>query len=78
VNVFLGLGTPWLLASIYHTVNGSTYEVPAGDLAFGVAVYLVTAVITLGVLIIKRYKAGGELGGKSCSKYATASLFTTL
>lgn len=27
VNVFLGLGLPWLLATIYHVINGSTFEV---------------------------------------------------
>lgn len=78
MNVFLGLGTPWLLAAIYHTSKGSVYKVPAGDLSFGVAVYLVTAVITLGVLVIRRFKLGGELGGNNRPKYATAILLLLL
>jgi len=78
VNVFLGLGTPWLIATIYHTANGTTYEVPAGDLSFGVAIYLVTAVITLSVLMLRRFKVGGELGGPTSLKYGTASLFLML
>ena len=63
VNVFLGLGFPWTLAAIYHAANGTTYEVPAGSLAFSVGVFTLCAIICLALLIIKRKFTGAELGG---------------
>lgn len=34
VNVFLGLGLPWLVASIYWAAKGESFAVPAADLGF--------------------------------------------
>ncbi|VDO89312.1 unnamed protein product [Heligmosomoides polygyrus] len=34
VNVFLGLGLPWLVASIYWASKGQSFAVPAADLGF--------------------------------------------
>ncbi|KHJ82242.1 Sodium/calcium exchanger protein [Oesophagostomum dentatum] len=34
VNVFLGLGLPWLIASIYWASKGQSFVVPAADLGF--------------------------------------------
>jgi len=34
VNVFLGLGLPWLMAAIYWSMKGGTFTVPAGSLGF--------------------------------------------
>ncbi|VDO67826.1 unnamed protein product [Haemonchus placei] len=34
VNVFLGLGLPWLVASIYWASKGESFAVPAADLGF--------------------------------------------
>ncbi|PIO66666.1 Calx-beta domain protein, partial [Teladorsagia circumcincta] len=34
VNVFLGLGLPWLVASIYWATKGESFAVPAADLGF--------------------------------------------
>merc|ERR1712059_7647 len=41
VNVFLGLGIPWLIASIYHAVHSKNgeFKVEAGALTFSVVVY---------------------------------------
>ncbi|CAB4054749.1 SLC8A [Lepeophtheirus salmonis] len=33
VNVFLGLGLPWLMAAIYHKTQDGQFNVPAGDLS---------------------------------------------
>ena len=40
VNVFLGLGLPWVLATVYHAAGGTTYEQPKGTLATAVAVFV--------------------------------------
>jgi solute carrier family 8 (sodium/calcium exchanger) len=40
VNVFLGLGLPWVIAVIYYESSGDKFIVPAGNLAFSVIVFL--------------------------------------
>lgn len=75
VNVFLGLGIPWAVATTYWQVKfGEDYAVPAGDLVFSVFVFLIVAIICFMILIIRRVVVGGELGGPSFSKYSSASV----
>ena len=70
VNVFLGLGIPWLMGSIYwENAKKKTYEVPAGKLAFSVTVFLVVAIICFIILIGRRCALGAELGGNYYTKY---------
>ena len=55
VNVFLGLGLPWAIAVTYWDKNGyGPYQVPAGDLAFAVFMFLLVALICFVVLIGRR------------------------
>ena len=61
VNVFLGLGLPWSIASTYWSsvrpgLAGyeDFYEVPAGDLGFSVFVFLIVAIACFIVLILRR------------------------
>lgn len=71
VNVFLGLGLPWVIACIYESTRelqpGETenlgYFVPAGSLGFSVVVFIVCALLCVATLLIRRWKVGGELGG---------------
>lgn len=66
VNVFLGLGLPWLIANIYEMSNGREqgyYFVPAGSLGFSVVVFIVCALAAVICLLIRRKVVGGELGG---------------
>ena len=63
VNVFLGLGIPWFIASIYKSTKGERYTYPAGDLVYTVALYLCCSIIGIGLLLTNRYVYGGELGG---------------
>mmetsp|Transcript_18143 Transcript_18143/g.31001 ORF Transcript_18143/g.31001 Transcript_18143/m.31001 type:complete len:221 (+) Transcript_18143:2267-2929(+) len=84
VNVFLGLGLPWSIASSYWSANmtpnirddGSTYElgyqVPAGDLAFSVFVFLIVAITCFVVLVFRRLCLKGELGGPKIPRYVSA------
>lgn len=75
VNVFLGLGLPWAIATSYHQYHyQADYIVPAGDLVFSVFVFLVVAVLCFIILIIRRVVVGGELGGPNLSKYISATL----
>lgn len=77
VNVFLGVGIAWALASIYHWRKGSIFRVQAGSLAGSLAVFLIGSVFCIAVLAIRRRhpKIKAELGGPSSSKYATALAF---
>ena len=86
VNVFLGLGFPWVLCCLTHMASdfeyedGSTgvYKMNAGSLGFSVAVFCPCATVCLGVLVLRRSCAGGELGGPKAMRYCTSALFITL
>lgn len=79
VNVFLGLGIPWVMATIIKTQQGyEGYNVPAGDLTFSVAVFLSCAVIGFIILITRRVCLGGELGGPQPCRSISFVLFILL
>ena len=63
MNVFLGLGLPWLIAAAYENKKGGKYFVPAGSLGFSVVVFLCCAIACIILLLIRRKVVGGELGG---------------
>ena len=54
VNVFLGLGLPWVIAATWSKNNDMIYLVPAGDLAFSVALFLMTSTCCFIILIVRR------------------------
>lgn len=76
VNVFLGLGIPWFIASIYWYVehDKSSYHVPKGSLIFSVIIFLATSVVCFFILAIRRCCVGGEIGGPAGSRYSTAAM----
>lgn len=64
VNIFIGIGVPWVINTIYNRlVLHSELRVPAGDLSFILIVYFITFIFCVLVLIARRYFIGGELGG---------------
>eukprot|EP00755_Sulcionema_specki_P025693 Sspe_Gene.15792::Locus_5504_Transcript_1_1_Confidence_1.000_Length_2984::g.15792::m.15792/K05849/SLC8A, NCX; solute carrier family 8 (sodium/calcium exchanger) len=65
VNVFLGLGLPWVVAAAYYESKGECYIVPSGALGFSVLIFTICALICLGILMLMRVTQGGELGGPS-------------
>lgn len=89
VNVFLGLGLPWSIASTYwynkelikegaRAGLHQNYPVPAGNVAFSVFVFLVVACLCFFVLIIRRIVIGGELGGPQISRVISAVVLISL
>jgi solute carrier family 8 (sodium/calcium exchanger) len=110
VNVFLGLGLPWMIGAFYWKLRGvdvddptdpwvvrgeeagwlndpdmqilerypATFVVPAGSLGTSVAVFTVTAVLTICLLMARRLRCGGELGGPSRTKWASAAAMLSL
>lgn len=79
VNVFLGLGLPWVIATIYNWHKRDTdYNVPAGTLGFSVVIFLSTSMVCFAVLVLRRNCIGGELGGPMISKVLSALLLVAL
>ncbi|KAK6170123.1 hypothetical protein SNE40_018595 [Patella caerulea] len=81
VNVFLGLGLPWVIASIYWEAKGSTFQVPVGSLVFSVILYTIASVIALSLLVIRRnvkFFGNAELGGPTAGKISCGVIFITL
>ena len=54
------------------------FAVPAGDLAYSVSVFSTCAVVTISILVGRRYKYGYELGGPAVPKVASASFMILL
>ena len=77
VNVFLGLGLPWLIGAIYMGDKDGEYIVPEGSLSASVVVFTVCALLCLATLVARRFLVGGELGGDK-SKIPTAIFFISL
>ncbi|CAF3193790.1 unnamed protein product [Rotaria sp. Silwood2] len=81
VNVFLGLGLPWLVAAIYWESKNLPFTVKAGDLSFSVLVFSVCCIICMTVLILRRYLGffgKAELGGPTIPKYICSIFFVLL
>nr|XP_022315643.1 sodium/calcium exchanger 2-like isoform X4 [Crassostrea virginica] len=81
VNVFLGLGLPWLMATIYHMTQGTEFKVPPGSLGFSVILYTACAIIAILLLIARRFlKPFGqaELGGPKWPKILSAVIMVSL
>ena len=78
VNVFLGLGLPWVYASLYNSSEGKKYVTPAGDLAYSVVIFLLCSLICYIILMLRRIFIGGELGGPKLTAYASAGVLVLL
>nr|XP_022330896.1 magnesium/proton exchanger 2-like isoform X7 [Crassostrea virginica] len=65
VNVFLGLGLPWVLSSMYAFATGKEYKVPSGNLTQSVIIFSTLGALCIVLLVIRRKYVGGELGGKN-------------
>mmetsp|Transcript_36488 Transcript_36488/g.56014 ORF Transcript_36488/g.56014 Transcript_36488/m.56014 type:complete len:272 (+) Transcript_36488:2016-2831(+) len=79
VNVFLGLGLPWVIATVWQNgEDGEDYFVPAGSLGFSVVVFIIVALCCIAVLLIRRKLVQGELGGSSAGRTGSCILLISL
>jgi len=85
VNVFLGLGLPWVIAAIYHYSSVDGFEVKAGALTFSVTIYIICAIIAISLILVRRFVpvfgqdgVGAELGGNVILKYISAIILVFL
>jgi solute carrier family 8 (sodium/calcium exchanger) len=66
---------------VAYAFQGATFHVPTGELAFTVVVFCVEAVISIVLLLARRYLSvfgRAELGGPAVTKAITGSLFFAL
>ena len=80
VNVFLGIGVAWTIASVYWRTQGKKFLVNPGSLAFSVTLFTVMALVCVAILMYRRHASvsGGELGGPRTAKLLTFFFFLTL
>jgi len=78
VNVFLGLGLPWCVASYYAAATHDSYKTPPGNLAKALTAFIPGAVICMCTLMLRRRLLGGELGGPAITKWTTFVFFCAL
>lgn len=78
MNVFLGLGIPWLIAAVYSSLKGEVYNAPPGALSFSVTIFMCCSSVAFVILITKRILGGGELGGKGFMRTGFAAILAAL
>jgi len=78
VNVFLGLGLPWVIASLYYGRKDEKFNVPSKGLDLSVALFLIVSLIGIVILIVRRIVVKGELGGSPAGRTASAIVFVSL
>ncbi|XP_033634771.1 sodium/calcium exchanger 3-like [Asterias rubens] len=78
VNVFLGLGLPWVISTMYANSFGKPFRVEQGNLDLAVIVFTAMGSTCIILLILRRKFLGGELGGKKVVKFATAFFLSFL
>lgn len=78
VNVFLGLGLPWVIAVIYSSGKNEEYAVPAKGLDLSVVLFLSCSLIGVAILIFRRAIVKGELGGSKTGRTISAIVFVCL
>ncbi|KAG0431165.1 hypothetical protein HPB47_022051 [Ixodes persulcatus] len=75
VNVFLGLGIPWVVAAAYWQIKGGVFDVDAGSLGFSVGIYCAVSASCIALLVLRRHLnffGKGELGGPRATAMASA------
>jgi len=78
VNVYLGLGLPWMIGVLYHQSQGTKFLVSGGPLGFSVAVFTGCGIACISTIYLRR-SLDSELGGKNVTaKYATGCFFVFL
>ncbi|XP_031261610.1 magnesium/proton exchanger isoform X2 [Pistacia vera] len=80
VNIYVGIGIPWLIDTAYNFI---AYREPltiknAEGLSFSLLVFFCTSVGCIGVLVFRRLTLGAELGGPRIWAWVTSLYFMLL
>ena len=75
MNVFLGLGLPWVIGCAYWSAKHDLdYAVPPGSMSFSVIMFLACSLICFIILALRRVVVGGELGGEGPVRPVSAAI----
>lgn len=80
VNIYIGIGVPWLINTLYNYI---AYKEPlridnAEGLSYSLLVFFSTSVACIGVLVFRRLTIGAELGGPRIWAWVTCIFFMLL
>ncbi|KAA8549155.1 hypothetical protein F0562_000839 [Nyssa sinensis] len=80
VNIYVGIGLPWLIDSAYNFIAyGEPLRIQnAGGLSFALLVFFSTSVGCISVLVFRRLTLGAELGGPRLWAWVTSVYFMLL
>ncbi|KAG0475774.1 hypothetical protein HPP92_015460 [Vanilla planifolia] len=80
VNIYIGIGIPWLISTSYNYVmyNEPLYIQNATGLSFSLLVFFGTSAGCIVVLVIRRLILGAELGGPRLWAWLTSAYFMLL
>ena len=76
--MFLGLGLPWVISSIYHSVINRPMKVKSVGLDVSVAIFIIVSLIGISILLIRRFVFKGELGGDLKWRWVSCIVFVFL
>lgn len=80
-NMMLGLGIPWMMAVIYHEVQGSAFKITDPDIGTNMVIFMACAVLSQTILVIRRiapFFGKAEIGGPPTWKWTTFAIFVLL
>ncbi|KAL5701297.1 hypothetical protein ACHQM5_026647 [Ranunculus cassubicifolius] len=80
VNIYIGIGIPWLIDTTYNYI---AYREPlriqnANGLSFSLIIFFITSIACILVLVLRRLTLGAELGGPRVWAWATSVFFMFL
>ncbi|MQM02581.1 hypothetical protein Taro_035347 [Colocasia esculenta] len=80
VNIYIGIGVPWLIDTTYNFfVYGQPLQIPNADgLSFSLLVFFATSAGCIAVLVLRRLTLGAELGGPRLWAWLTCAYFMVL
>ncbi|CAM8928088.1 unnamed protein product [Rhodiola kirilowii] len=80
VNIYVGIGIPWLIDTAYNYIayREPLYIKNAQGLSFALLVFFCTSIGCIVVLVFRRVTLGAELGGPRIWAWATSIYFMSL
>nr|GMD72932.1 pentatricopeptide repeat-containing protein At3g62890 [Ipomoea batatas] len=80
VNIYVGIGIPWLIDTLYNyfAFNEPLRIQNAKGLSFSLLIFFATSVGCIGVLVFRRVTLGAELGGPRIWAWVTSVFFMLL
>ncbi|CAN8285830.1 unnamed protein product [Cochlearia groenlandica] len=80
VNIYVGIGVPWLINTVYNYIayREPLYIENAKGLSFSLLIFFATSVGCVVVLVLRRLIIGAELGGPRLWAWLTSAYFMML